>query len=188
MGMPNPIAVVDYDGLFTAVNPAFTSLFGFMQEEAMGHRIADMLVPDLLRDLAHRAHERARNGETVSIETERRRKDGRLVKVRLSLTPTHIGDRPAVLSLYTDVTELREAQARFEQVIAASTAVIYATAIDGESYTPTFVSQGICRASPATTPTMRSTRRGGTSTCTPTDRDRVVGEMPRLLATGELVT
>ena len=187
MSIPNAIAVVDFDGKIALLNPAFVSLFGYTTEEAMDHRIAELIVPDHLREVAHRTHERARNGETVSIETERRRKDGRVVKVRISLTPTLIGERPAVLSLYTDVTELRDAQARFEQLVASSTAVIYATAINGESYTPTFVSQNLSRlighnADDALDPSWWYEH------VHPDDRDAVIAEMPKLLTDGELIT
>jgi two-component system sensor histidine kinase/response regulator len=186
-GMPNPIAVVDHAGRFAAVNPAFVSLFGYTEPEARGGKVADLIVPGHLREAATRMHDRVKAGETVTTETERRRKDGALVNVRVSLMPTQVDGHPAALVLYTDITALRAAQARFEQVVASSTAVIYATRIDGDTFTPTYVSENLTRL----------TGHNPDDALDPSwwydhvhadDRDRVLGELPSLLTSGELVT
>jgi two-component system sensor histidine kinase/response regulator len=186
-GMPNPIAIVDNDGRFASVNPAFVSLFGYTEAEAKGQHLTDLIVPDHLREAAQRLHGRVKAGETVTTETERRRKDGTVANVRVSLVPARVEGRAAVLSLYTDITELREAQARFEQVVASSTAVIYATRIDGDTFTPEYVSANLTRV----------TGHNSDDALDPSwwydhlhadDRDRVLAELPALLSTGELVT
>jgi PAS domain S-box-containing protein len=186
-GMPNPIAVVDNTGRFAAVNPAFVSFFGYTEAEVRGEKLVDLIVPEHLREAAIRLHGRVRAGETVTTETERSRKDGTLANVRISVVPAQVDDHPAVLFLYTDITELRAAQARFEQVVASSTAVIYATRIDGDAFTPTYVSENLTRL----------TGHNPDDALDPSwwydhvhadDRDRVLAELPALMTTGELVT
>ncbi len=182
-GMPNPIAVVDHAGKFAAVNPAFVSLFGYTETEACGQKLVDLIVPPHLHETAIRIHDRVRSGETVTTETERRRKDGTLVNVRVSLVPAQVDGHPAALFLYTDITALRAAQARFEQVVASSTAVIYATKIEGDTFTPTYVSENLTRL----------TGHNPDDALDPSwwyehvhadDRDRVLAEMPSLLTFG----
>jgi len=186
-GMPNPIAIVDHAGRFAAVNPAFVSLFGYTEAESKGQRLGDLIVPPHLHEAALRLHDRVKAGETVTTETERRRKDGTFANVRVSLVPAQVEGRPAALVLYTDITELRETQARFEQVIASSTAVIYATKIDGDTFTPTYVSQNLTRVT-GDNPDDALDPSWWYNHVHADDRDRVLAEMPALLATGELVT
>jgi two-component system sensor histidine kinase/response regulator len=81
---PVAIVVVDEQGFVRDANPGFESLFGYTAAEARGHALNQLVVPhgDLSR--AEQLDQTVRAGERVTIEGERRHKDGRAVQVRAS--------------------------------------------------------------------------------------------------------
>jgi two-component system sensor histidine kinase/response regulator len=192
--VPNAIVIVDSAGVCIEVNPAFEDLFGYGLPEVVGRKLVDLIVPEAGREAALRLQERVRNGETLVTETERRRKDGAPVTVRISVARVE-GEAEAeagVLFLYTDVTETRRAeeatrtaQARLHQVLASSTAVIYATRVEGETFTPSWVSENLTRitgyeVSEALHPAWWFDHLH------PDDRPGVLAALPRLLSEGSL--
>jgi PAS domain S-box-containing protein len=192
--VPNAIGVVDQTGAFVAVNPEFVTLFGFTEHEVLGRPLINLLVPESGREAAHELEQRVRAGETVVTEAERRRKDGAIVTVRISVMPTRADGQPAALFLYTDITsirrveaERREVQQRLEQVISSSTAVIYASTVFGDTFTPTWVSENLVRV----------TGHGAGEALDPAwwldhlhpdDQTRVFAELPALFAADHLAT
>ena len=190
--VPNAIAVVDSAGICLVANPAFETLFGYQPAEIVGRGIADLIVPEAGREASRLLQERARNGEAITIETDRRRKDGGSVTVRISAAKVAGEGEPRVLFLYTDVTETRRAeeatraaQARLHQVLASSTAVIYATRVEGESFIPSWVSENLSRitgyeVSEALDPAWWFDH------VHPDDRPAVLAALPGLLSDGHL--
>src|SRR5256885_1134176 len=79
---PVAIAVLDDRRLVRSVNPAFEALFGYSALEAVGASIDELIVPELLRSESGDLEARARGGEIVRVEVERRRNDGRPIPVR----------------------------------------------------------------------------------------------------------
>ena len=68
--------VIDADGAFEAVNPAFTTLLGWSAAEAVGRTVFDFIVPD---DAAtSTALQTARSGPLPTFENRYRCKDGSL--------------------------------------------------------------------------------------------------------------
>ena len=120
--------MVDREGRFLEVNPGFEALFGFKQAEVFGRPLVDLIVPESGREAALRLQDLVRTGEAIATETERRCKDGRLVTVRVSVARPDVEGDGRVLFLYTDITQLRDAeralqaaQARLQRVVASST-------------------------------------------------------------------
>src|SRR6185436_21122808 len=80
------IVMIDEDGCVLAMNPAAETMFGYRREEAAGRPIADLIVPEHLRD-AHRNGLAAyvAGGEPrvlgQRIETEALCKDGRVFPI-----------------------------------------------------------------------------------------------------------
>ncbi len=191
---PNAIAVVDGAGRLVRANPAFQILFGFTHDEILGRPLIDLIVPPSRRAAALEIRARIRRGETVTHETERCRKDGSLVTVQLSVATVDGDDEPLVLVLYTDVTAIRGAEvalhaarARLEHVVASSTAVIYATRIEGERFIPIWVSENLVRltghaAHAALGPAWWADH------VHPDDRARVFAAVPRLMSEDHLAT
>jgi len=81
-----PIVVYDKQGLTIYVNPAFERVFGWKGRELIGKRID--FVPEDQTELIQKAVARVLEGHTVSgMETQRKRKNGEVIHVRLSAAP-----------------------------------------------------------------------------------------------------
>jgi len=80
------IITSDIDGIITSWNKQAERIYGYTEDEAIGKFLP--MVPDFLEKQEREFIEKIRNGETISnIETIRRRKDGRLIEVSLTLSP-----------------------------------------------------------------------------------------------------
>jgi PAS domain S-box-containing protein len=77
----------DLEGVIVSWNPGAGHLFGYAAEEVIGKPIT-ILIPAELQDEEPRILERIRRGESVEdYETVRRRKDGSMVDVSLTVSP-----------------------------------------------------------------------------------------------------
>ncbi|MGZ4972755.1 MAG: PAS domain-containing sensor histidine kinase, partial [Limisphaerales bacterium] len=75
------------DGTITSWNPAAEKIFGYTTGEAVGRNIS-ILLPSDREDEEPRIHDRVSKGERVEhYESVRRRKDGALVDVSLTISP-----------------------------------------------------------------------------------------------------
>lgn len=76
------------DGTITSWNPAAERLFGYTAEEAIGQPIS-LLVPPNLPDEVPALLARVKRGESVAgYETRKLARDGRLIDVALTMSPT----------------------------------------------------------------------------------------------------
>src|SRR5439155_7798130 len=82
---------------------------------------------------------------------------------------------------------LGETQTRFRQVLASSTAVIYANTISGASFSPSWVSENVTRIT-GYGPEEPLRPTWWLDNLHPDDRARVLAEMPALLAKDQLTT
>jgi PAS domain S-box-containing protein len=106
------------DGIVTSWNAAAERLFGYASEEAIGRSI-DLVIPPDRRDEEREILGRLRRGERIEhFETVRRRKDGRLIDVSLTISPVKdaSGRIIGASKIARDVTERkREETERAEQ-------------------------------------------------------------------------
>jgi PAS domain S-box-containing protein len=130
---PTAIATVGADGRVLGVNPAFETLFGYTGADATGRVLNELVVPESERAKALALEERARTGHRVVTEVERRRKDGRLVPVRVSAARV-AGDVGAdtLFVLYDDITAnrnaeraMREAERQYRELVESSTDLVW---------------------------------------------------------------
>jgi PAS domain S-box-containing protein len=96
-------------------NPGAVKMFGYAAEEIVGQRIDAVLVTDI-REFESIADRISRGLPVSRYETARRRKDGSLVEISLSVTPitrdgVHVGS--AVIA--RDITESKETKRRLDQ-------------------------------------------------------------------------
>jgi PAS domain S-box-containing protein len=108
------ILAQDLDGIITAWNTGARRLFGYAAGEVIGKPIT-ILIPFDRHEEEPRILARIRSGERIDhFETVRRRKDGSLVEVSLSVSPVKdAGDRiVGVSKIARDITEQRRAQER----------------------------------------------------------------------------
>ena len=81
------IAIMDRKGIIRSWNNAAQKTFGYTASKVIGQSVL-MLVPGQRIEEARRSLERVLRGETIDhLETERKRKDGKLVFVSLTITP-----------------------------------------------------------------------------------------------------
>lgn len=119
--VPEAVVLVDADSRITRVNPAFTKIFGYIAEEAIGQRIKDLITPDDLRDEADSfVYRMVQTAEVFTVETVRRRKNGTRVPVSIICVPVSSnasGNTGYVI--YRDITEtkrLQDEQRRYHDI------------------------------------------------------------------------
>jgi two-component system sensor histidine kinase/response regulator len=131
---PIAIAVVDRDGRIRGTNPQFTALFGYDGAEAVGRDLNELVVPRSELGKASRFDQRARRGETVAVEAERRRKDGTLVAVRASAREVKGSGDGDVLVMYENIGDRRRAEDALTQlasIVQSSEDAIIGQTLDG---------------------------------------------------------
>lgn len=111
---PEAIVLCANDGRVLRTNDAFSALFGYAPEEAIGRDIDELVAPagDVLEDEARGVTQRIAEGRLSFLETQRRRKDGRRVHVSILAKPILIdGDQISLYGIYRDITAQKEAEA-----------------------------------------------------------------------------
>ena len=114
--VPEAIVVLDTDDSILRVNPEFTRIFGYAEEEALGRPINELVVPEELWAEAVECASRGTRGETLNVETMRKRKDGTRVPVSIVGVPVSIaGSQISEYVIYRDITERKRAERRLRQ-------------------------------------------------------------------------
>jgi PAS domain S-box-containing protein len=107
------IVTKDLNGIITSWNPAAERMFGYTEAEAVGRSIR-MIIPDELQAEEDTVLAKIRAGELVDhYETIRRRKDGSLMSISLSVSPVR-NDRNQIVGaskIARDITERSRLQA-----------------------------------------------------------------------------
>ena len=104
----------DLDGIITSWNKGAQRLFGYTAEEAIGKPV-QILIPEDRRNEELTILERIRRGERLEhYETIRRRKDGSLVEISLTVSPIRMPDGTIVgaSKIARDITERKRAHER----------------------------------------------------------------------------
>lgn len=80
------IVTTNLNGIITSWNKGAERIYGYIEQDAMGHFIP--LVPDYLLDREGEFIERIKKGETIKqIETLRKKKDGTMIEVSMTISP-----------------------------------------------------------------------------------------------------
>jgi PAS domain S-box-containing protein len=109
----------DLDGIITSWNPAAERLFGYSAEEAIGQPIL-IVIPESHRHEEERIIARIRTGERIdTFETIRRRKDGKLVPVSLTVSPIRTAEGRIIgaSKIARDISESRESERRIRLLL-----------------------------------------------------------------------
>ncbi|WP_246674324.1 PAS domain S-box protein [Mesorhizobium sp. B4-1-1] len=104
----------DLNSIITDWNQAAERVFGYSAEEAIGQSIL-MLIPEHMQNEENEIIVRIRRGERIpSFETTRRRKDGSLVAVSLTISPIKngAGDIVGASKIARDITAAKESERR----------------------------------------------------------------------------
>jgi PAS domain S-box-containing protein len=134
------IASKTLDGIVTSWNPAAETLFGYTADEIIGRHISVLAAPGR-EDEMPAILERIRRGEKVDrYETLRRRKDGSLVAIALTVSPIRdeSGRIIGASKIARDITEhrrlheaLRASEERFRNLANAVPDIVWTAAPDG---------------------------------------------------------
>ncbi|HTS17974.1 MAG TPA: PAS domain S-box protein [Verrucomicrobiae bacterium] len=125
----NAIMIVDCRGTIAWVNPAFTVLTGYAASEAIGENPRILKSGQQGRAFYERMWRTVCSGEAWSGQLTNRRKDGRVYREQMTITP--VTNRSGAITHYvaikTDVTEshkiqqeLRESQERLDALVGAA--------------------------------------------------------------------
>ncbi|MCS7176887.1 MAG: PAS domain-containing sensor histidine kinase [Candidatus Kapabacteria bacterium] len=116
--LPLAAAVVDEHDIVLAVNPAFTELFGYSADEAIGQPIGPLIVPEELRSEGLHFTESALAGEPINTETVRQCRNRLRIPVWLRAVPIRLSGRYlGVLALYQDIRPLHEHRQRLTEPV-----------------------------------------------------------------------
>ncbi|ARP67805.1 histidine kinase [Mesorhizobium sp. WSM1497] len=109
----------DLNSIITSWNAAAHRMFGYTAEEAVGRSVL-MLIPDHLKDEETDIISRVRKGELLaSYETIRRRKDGGLIAVSLTISPIRNGSGEIIgaSKIARDITASKESERRIRLLL-----------------------------------------------------------------------
>ena len=102
----------DLNGVIASWNPGAERLFGYTADEVVGKSVTSLFPPDLLHE-ERAILERIRRGEQIEhYETVRRRKDGSLVDVSLTVSPVRnaAGKVTGVSKIARDISARKKAE------------------------------------------------------------------------------
>jgi PAS domain S-box-containing protein len=184
----NAIVSKTVDGPITSWNPAAQRLFGYTADEVIGCPISILAAPDR-KDEMPAILERIRRGEHVErYETVRRRKDGSLVDISLTVSPIYdpLGQIIGASKIARDITQrkraeaaLRESEARFRALANTVPDVVWTADPTGAI---TFANDrwfGFCGITP-----QQNARQWPELVLHPDDRDRCIEQWTRALHDG----
>ena len=109
--MPDALSIVDAEQRVLCVNEAFHRMFGYETGEVLGRPLKALIMPPDREAEARWISECVERGESITLETQRRGKDGRMLEVSVSTMPLSAGAESAVCSVYRDVSARKRAEA-----------------------------------------------------------------------------
>jgi PAS domain S-box-containing protein len=182
------IASKTLDGIVTSWNPAAEKLFGYAPSDIIGRHISILAAPGRENEMPA-ILERIRRGEKVDhYETVRRRKDGSLVNISLTVSPIRdeAGQIIGASKIARDITEvkraeeaLRASEERFRNLANAVPDFVWTADPDG---TITFSNDRWFEYSGITP--QQNAREWPELVLHPDDRERCIAEWTRALGDG----
>jgi PAS domain S-box-containing protein len=115
------INILDLDGYFVEVNPAFCTMFGYTREELIGMHASVTTAPETLPVLDDALNTFKAGMDYQTVVARARRKDGTLFYAESHGTALTYRGEPHALSVSRDVTEQVQAQQLLEQRVEERT-------------------------------------------------------------------
>ncbi len=129
----NPLAVVVIDAhdLVQMCNPAFERMFGYREADIIGQPIDPLIVPAENRHEAETLSRLGFAGQTADSVTRRRRKDGSIIDVELTVVPlSHEGTSIGAYGIFRDLTEQKHAERHLRAQYAVVEALAHSATIE----------------------------------------------------------
>jgi len=111
---PDLLLVIDFDGIFRRVNPAWTSMLGYVPDELIGHHVNEFVLPEDHLPTVN-AYELAAGGGSPKVLNRYRHKDGSTRYLSWVASP----DGQLIYATGRDVTAERTAQDELDQAHSA---------------------------------------------------------------------
>jgi hypothetical protein len=109
---PDGLILADCDHHVEWVNETFTRLFGYPAAEAVGQQLASLIVPPQRLAESHWLTEEVAKGNPITLETQRKKKDGSLIEVSVTCAPLWAeGKRTGYYVRYRDVSDRKRVEA-----------------------------------------------------------------------------
>lgn len=138
------IIIIDSSGLIVEFNEAAERTFGHDRDTVLGQSMAELLVPEQLRNAHHAGLEKyLQSGEHAvlgkRIEVPALHKDGHELMVELAITPVHLTEQTYFTAYMRDITErlsaeeeLKQSRQRYRDLFERSGDAIFIHTLDGE--------------------------------------------------------
>lgn len=105
------ICITDKTGIVRQINPEFTRLFGYSEDETIGKEIQGLIRHEEGDDHSELVEKRMKNGEGIDFEATCRTRNGGKIYVSCRLSPIFINNIPlAAVAFYTDITDRKKAE------------------------------------------------------------------------------
>jgi two-component system cell cycle sensor histidine kinase/response regulator CckA len=109
---PDGLSLADCDHRVLWANQTFARMFGYNAAEIVGHSLETLVVPDDRIAESRWVSEALAKGERITLETQRRKKDGSLLDVSVSCAPlVHEGKISGFYAGYHDISDRRRVEA-----------------------------------------------------------------------------
>lgn len=143
------IVVMDREGRFLEFNRAAETIFGYRRDEVIGRPIADLIIPESLRE-RHRQglarHLATGSGRAVNqrIELPALRRNGQEFPVEIAIVPVSGEGPPVFVGFIRDITERKsvedlqrllvaESAHRIRNMLTVVQSIVFLTLIDGRT-------------------------------------------------------
>src|SRR5580692_4114898 len=109
---PDGLSIADSNHIVLWANETFVRMFGYSQAEVIGQQLESLVVPLERQAESRWASEALAKGDQITLETQRRKKDGNLLDVRLSCAPMRLdGKICGFYAGYHDISDRRRVEA-----------------------------------------------------------------------------
>ena len=109
---PDALLVVDASFRVQCVNHEFQRMFGYSAAQALSHPIDSLILPPDRAPESHWITQCLQRGEQITLETQRRHRDGTLLDVSVSTAPLIVNGRTVAFHvLYRDISDRKRAEA-----------------------------------------------------------------------------